>query len=111
MSTVLVVDAVVVAKAWSAAMGALSAAVGAPSAAVGAPPAAVGAPFGRSMVLCRTSGLVSVTDEDGWSGLSSDLADVRRTPRFVARSALMQEAGILAKGEEENQIYLTGVWR
>ena len=43
--------------------------------------------------------------------MSSDLADVRRTPKFVARSALMQEVGILAKDEGENQIYLTGVRR
>jgi len=72
--------------------------------------AAVGAPFGQIMVLSGTSGLVSVTNEDGWSGLSSNLADVRRTPRFVARSTLMREVGILAEGEGENQSYLTGVW-
>jgi hypothetical protein len=88
--TVMVVDAVVVAKAWSA---------------------AVGAPFWRSMVLCRTSGLVSVTDEDGWLGSSSLSSDVRRTPRLVAWSALMREVGILAEGKGENQSYLTGVRR
>ena len=54
---------------------------------------------------------MSITDEDGWSGLSSNLADVRRTPRFVARLELMQEVGILAKGKGENQSYLTGVRR
>ena len=54
---------------------------------------------------------MSVTNEDGWSGFSSDLADVRRTPRFVAWSALMQEVGFLAKGEGENQSYLAGVRR
>ena len=56
-------------------------------------------------------GLVSVTDEDGWSGLSSYLSDVRRTSRLVTWSALMREVVILAKGKGENQSYLTGVQR
>ena len=73
--------------------------------------AAVGALFGRSMVLCRTSGLLSITDEDGWSGSSSLSSDVRRTSRFVAWSALMREVGILAEGKGENQSYLAGVRR
>ena len=43
--------------------------------------------------------------------MSRDLADVRRTPWIVVRLALMREVGIHAKGEGENQSYLTGVRR
>ena len=48
-----------------------------------------------------------VTHEDGWSGTSSDLTDVRRAPRFVAWSVLMRAEGIHDKCKGENQSNLT----
>ena len=39
------------------------------------------------------------------------MADVRRTPRFLARSALKQEVVILAEGEGENSSSRSGVLR
>ena len=55
--------------------------------------------------------MVSVTNEDGWTGTSSELSDVRRTPRLVAWSGLMRTEGIHAEGEGENPSYSTGVCR
>ena len=52
-----------------------------------------------------------VTGEDGWSGSSGKLSDVRRTPRLVAWSALKREVGIHAEGEGENLSSRSGVWR
>ena len=53
---------------------------------------------------------MSGTGEDGWSGTSSELTDVRRAPRVVAWSVLISD-GIQAKGRGENPSYSTGVWR
>jgi len=39
----------------------------------------------------------------GWSGLSGELSDVRRTPSLVAWSALIVEVGIPAEGRELEQ--------
>jgi len=54
---------------------------------------------------------MSVTNEDGWPGFSGKLSDVRRTPRLVAWSALMQEVVIHAEGEGENSSSGSGVLR
>ena len=54
---------------------------------------------------------MSVTGEDGWSGSSGELSDVRRTPRLVAWLALMREVGVLAEGKGENSSSGSGVWR
>jgi len=52
---------------------------------------------------------VSVTNEDRWSGTSSDYTDVRRAPRFVAWSFVMRTEVIQAEGKRENQSNSTGV--
>ena len=51
-----------------------------------------------------------VTSEDGWSGLSGELSDVRKKPRLVAWSALMREVVIHSKGEGENSELKQRVW-
>ena len=71
--------------------------------------AAVGAPFGWSMVLFGTGLCRSVTDEDGWAGLSSGVSDVRRTPRLFSWLALLREVGIPSEGERENPSKSSGV--
>ena len=80
-----IADVVVVAVAWSAAVGALS---------------------WRSMVLFWTSLVDAVTGGVGWKGSSGELSDDRRSPRLVAWAALKQEVGVLVKGEGENESYL-----
>ena len=63
------------------------------------------------MVLFGTSLVDPVTGEDGWSGSSGEFSDVRRTPRLVVWSALMQEVGFHAEGEGENSSSRSGVLR
>ena len=55
--------------------------------------------------------MVSVTGVLGWWVMSSELSDVRRTPRLVAWSGLISEVGIHAKGAGENSSNGSGVWR
>ena len=56
-------------------------------------------------------GMVSVTGDDEWSGSSSRVSGVRRTPRLVSWSALMQEVRIHAEGKGENPSKSSGVRR
>ena len=54
---------------------------------------------------------VSVTGDRRQSGTSSNFSDVQRAPSVVGWLFEMRTGGIHAKGEGENQSYLTGVWR
>jgi hypothetical protein len=53
----------------------------------------------------------SVTGEDGWSGFSRGVSDVRRTPRLVSWSALILTVGIHTGGKGENLSSRSGVRR